>query len=86
MTTRKYRKLYDENIEESYFLSKICANTYSTYYKSKKVMIVASRDFVVTQFVHQVSPPFNISLASQWKLLLHSLLRRQLPKLETRKR
>jgi hypothetical protein len=31
MTTRKYRKLFDENIEESYFLSKICANTYTSY-------------------------------------------------------
>jgi hypothetical protein len=31
MMTKKYRKLFDENIEESYILSKICANTYTSY-------------------------------------------------------
>jgi len=31
MMTKKYRKLFDENIEESYILSKICANTYISY-------------------------------------------------------
>jgi hypothetical protein len=31
MMTKKYGKLFDENIEESYILSKICANTYTSY-------------------------------------------------------
>jgi hypothetical protein len=31
MMTKNYRKLFDENIEESYILSKICANTYISY-------------------------------------------------------
>ena len=53
----RYRKSYDVNIEETAFLSKIATNIFTVYQKSKKMfMVVASRDFVLVCYMHQVIP------------------------------
>lgn len=43
----RYREKYDGDIEKSDLIRKIAANTYLLYQKTKKVMVVASRDMVL---------------------------------------
>lgn len=50
----RYRKTYDQNIEETSFLSKIAANIYSVYQKSKRMFVISSRDFVLITYMHKV--------------------------------
>ena len=56
----RYRLIYDKDIDKAGVLKKIAANTYYIYQKSKSMMFVASRDFVLIHHLH---------LVSQWILL-----------------
>lgn len=42
----QYTETYDKSIAESRLLRKICANTYSSYDKTKPEFMIAARDFV----------------------------------------
>lgn len=54
----KYREKYDINVDENRILTKVCANTYTLYQKSKKMFVVAPRDFVLYNHVDRVSVKF----------------------------
>lgn len=43
------RLKYDVNIQETSFIKKVAVNTYVGYQKSKKIVIVSERDFVIVQ-------------------------------------
>ena len=50
----RYRPMYDDNIEKAEVLSKVAANTYMIYQKTKSMLVVSSRDFVLTHHVCHV--------------------------------
>ena len=50
-----YRQIYDVNIDETTYMKKICANVTVLYQLSKKIAIVSPRDFVIINYMHQVS-------------------------------
>ena len=50
----RYRPKYDENIEAAGVLSKVAANTYFIYQKTKSMMMVSSRDLVLAHHVSHV--------------------------------
>ena len=50
-----YRKLYDENIDESKTIKKIAANVGVTTQLSKKVAIISPREFILVAYRTQVS-------------------------------
>ena len=52
-----YRLLYDENIEVAEVLSKVAANTYMIYQKTKSMFVVSSRDLVMCHHVARVTHP-----------------------------
>ena len=45
----RYRTMYDQNIAESSMLGKWAANSYFIYQKSKSMLMVSSRDFIICQ-------------------------------------
>ena len=51
---KRYRPIYDDNIDQAEVLSKIAANTYMIYQKTKSMMVVSSRDLVLTHHVAKV--------------------------------
>lgn len=59
MTDAEYRQSYDVNVDCSEVISKVAANTYFIYQRSKKVGVwpieVAARDFVMTNHTTRVS-------------------------------
>ena len=65
----KYRQSYDDAIDKTDNLKRICANVKVLYQKSKKIMmgLVSARDFVIIQYNHVVS--------LFWKLLTLCLAR-----------
>ena len=50
----RYRPIYDNNIETASVLSKLAANTYMIYQKTKSMLVVSSRDLVLTHHVAKV--------------------------------
>ena len=52
-----YRLLYDENIEVAQVLSKVAANTYMIYQKTKSMFVVSSRDLVLCHHVSRITHP-----------------------------
>lgn len=55
MMDAKSRPLYDVNIDESsHTICRLAANTTAIYQKSKKILIVSSRDFVLVSHLHRV--------------------------------
>ena len=53
----RYRSLYDDNIELAEVISKVAANTYLIYQKTKSMFIVSSRDLVMMHHVARVTHP-----------------------------
>lgn len=51
---KRYRPIYDNNIENADILSKVAANTYMIYQKTKSMLVVSSRDLVLTHHVAKV--------------------------------
>lgn len=54
---KRYRPIYDDNIEVAEVLSKVAANTYMIYQKTKSMLVVSSRDLVLTHHVAKVQHP-----------------------------
>ena len=54
---KRYRPIYDDNIDSAEVLSKVAANTYMIYQKTKSMMVVSSRDLVLTHHVAKVQHP-----------------------------
>jgi len=46
-----YRKMYDKNIDESTIITKEAANTYVMYQKSKSLMVINARDFIIVNYM-----------------------------------
>lgn len=53
----RYRTIYDDNIHTASILSKVCANTYMIYQKTKSMFVVSSRDLVLAHHVSRVQHP-----------------------------
>ena len=53
----RYRPMYDKNIDAASVLQKVAANTYFIYQKTKGVMVVSSRDFVLAHHVCHLTHP-----------------------------
>ena len=53
----KYRPQYDSNIESASMISKVAANTYMIYQKTKSMLVVSSRDLVLMHHVAKVQHP-----------------------------
>jgi hypothetical protein len=63
MMDGRYRKIYDKDIDETNYRTKICTNIFTCYQKSLKKFVVSSRDFVIVTFLHKVSY-FSLTLFS----------------------
>ncbi len=50
----RYRTIYDGNIEAAEVLQKVAANSYMIYQKTKAMMMVSSRDLVLSHHVCRV--------------------------------
>ena len=53
----RYRTIYDDNIHSASVLSKVAANTYMIYQKTKSMFVVSSRDLVLAHHVCRVQHP-----------------------------
>ena len=51
----KYQQMYDKNIDESSTITKEAPNLYVMYQKSKSMNIINARDFIIVNFMSQVS-------------------------------
>ena len=51
---KRYRTIYDNNIDCADMLSKVAANTYMIYQKTKSMLVVSSRDLVLAHHVAKV--------------------------------
>lgn len=47
--------MYDKNIDESSIISKEAANLYFMYQKSKSLLVINARDFIIVNYMAQVS-------------------------------
>ena len=50
-----YRPIYDTNIDQARLIKKVACNTYFIYQKTKSMLGVSSRDFVLCHHVVQLS-------------------------------
>ena len=50
-----YRKMYDKNIDESSIITKEAPNIYFMYQKSKSLLVINARDFIIVNFMAEVS-------------------------------
>lgn len=53
----RYRQKYDGDIAEAKVLKKLAANTYLIYQRTKKIVVVSSRDLVLYHHVAKVQHP-----------------------------
>jgi hypothetical protein len=56
-----YRQDYDENVVETEFLKKFCENIFCLYQRSKKVIVVSPREFLLINYNHKVSRFIELS-------------------------
>lgn len=47
--------MYDKNIDESAIITKEAPNLYVMYQKSKKLPLINARDFIIVNYMAQVS-------------------------------
>ena len=56
MMSPEHRPQYDDNIDpSSNTIKRLADNTTAIYQKSKKILILSSRDFVLISYLHKVS-------------------------------
>ena len=51
---KRYRPVYDNNIDMAEIMSKVAANTYMIYQRTKSMLVVSSRDLVLLHHVAKV--------------------------------